>query len=178
MKNLTDEMILNSINENNTTGIVVTIVVGLIFLFISGIILLIGKNKLSATKEGKNKKVNSYIIIGILLIILDIFIVCICIRSFSVEKNWYLEVVTVSDKYSIVETSSDKRAKTIYYIKLNLDNNNSSNINYVNDDEIKVTKEEFDSVDINDKIYIVIVNGNIYDDIWNLNEYTYSGDKI
>ena len=95
MKNLTDEMILNSINENNTTGIVVTIVVGLIFLFISGIILLIGKNKLSATKEGKNKKVNSYIIIGILLIILDIFIVCICIRSFSVEKNWHLEVVTV-----------------------------------------------------------------------------------
>ena len=161
MEQLTDEMIVNTIEKNDTMGFVMALVV-IFFVGISAfIVFYIGRNK---AKE-KNKKINLPIIVGIIMMFITIFILFICIKGLATNKDWYLTISTITNKYTEIDSNSGTRNRIYHYIETS------------NHDKIKVTEEEYDKMEINEDVYVLFVNGHA-NYVWNIKQYQYTGEKL
>lgn len=98
------------------------------------------------------------------MIILGILILVICILWLFSKKDWYLYVSKIDDKYVDVESNSEGRDRIYYFV-------------VVDDNKIKITDKEYNLLDKDDKVYVLMVNGHA-DYVFNTKKYKYVGDKL
>ena len=157
MEKLTDDMIMDVIGSNDIAGFVMAIVMVFILLLVGVFFMLAGFRK--------NKKINQFIVIGLIMIIIDIFLFLICLFALNNDKDWYVTKSVVMGKYKKNEGDSTTRDRVYYYVKL------SDNV------DLKVSNLEYDDIDKNDLVYVLMVNGQAVE-IWNMDNYEYDGDKL
>lgn len=161
MNNLTDEMIVKVLEQNDTISLVLGMVV-VIFLFLLGLgLFLYGNNK----RKEKNKIIHVSMIIGGYAIIFSIMILVTSISTIFKEDNWYLTTSIIIDKNKDIDYNSEGRNKIYHYVTLK------------NGKEVTVTEDIYNELENNDEVYVLINNDNaIY--VWDTDKYNYIGQNI
>ena len=161
LKSLTDEMILEVLNNRSNDILIVSII--LTILFIPAIIFFL-------ISFFKNKKLKD-LFVPIILIILLIFFWSTFISMNNDKNNWYVTMDYVVDKR--IHHSADNS------------DYGSSSINYhifvENHSGVKATSEEnYNELEIGDIVYIVVnKEGSIIaTHFWKVADYIYEGNKV
>lgn len=170
MEVLTDEMIAELMRGNVNMMLGVFISSALVFLWFTAVFI----KSAVAFKSAKQGKVKSFLSEEKSLLIKTAVTGAICLvlliaalGAYVGADIWHLEYATVSDKKTEIDDNADTAKRKYYIIHIN---------EYPQ--AVKVTKDEYGTIEIGERVYVLVSGGDHADEIWETDRYLYTGNRL
>ncbi len=171
MKELTDEMVQKSINNFNSSWLVILVILLIFSIIFICLIFNLKKNIRSETidKKRKNLKMN---IIGLsIAFVISIILEIGCISTYlTADKNknrWRVEINTITNLSHHTEYDNNDNDYEVYNAKVG---------NYSR--KVKISEKEYYRLKNGDTVYVAVSGKSLPVDLWSTDDYTYTGNHL
>ena len=167
---LTDKMVQKQVAFNNQ-GLIVLIIVAVFMFALLGVLSIGYRRQADDAIETESKRLFSsngrgLLIATVLVGLLAVLTIWAYIHAEQNKYNWHIEEHRVTDKKMEVE-AGESRDYTSYYMRVN---------GY--DSRIRVFEDDYQTIEIGDRVYVLVMMGDMPESLWNAEKYIYTGQKF